>query len=81
MGGDGVTGVGASAGECLVVKSVTHRASVLSDSVAESGVPLGSELLAIGAPQDQCLLQAATCVPVGHTVPTMEGNVLAGLIG
>lgn len=59
---------------------MTHRAAVLSDSVAESGVPLGSKLLAIGAPQNQCLLQAATCVPVGHAVPTMEGNILTGLI-
>lgn len=68
-------------GNVKVVKSVTDRAAVLSNSVAESGVPLGSELLAIGAQQNQCLLQAATCVPVGHAVPTMEGNVLAGLVG
>lgn len=67
-------------GNVEVVKYMTHRTAVLSDSVAESWVPLGSELLAIGAPQDQCLLQAATCVPVGHTVSTMEGNVLAGLV-
>lgn len=67
-------------GNLEVVKYVTHCAAVLSDCVSESGVSLGSEFLAIVALQDQCLLQTATCVPVGHAVSTMEGNVLPGFV-
>lgn len=62
-----------------VVEEVTHRAAILGDGVAESGVPLGSELLAVGALQDQGLLQAAASVPVGHAVPAVVGDVLPGL--
>lgn len=62
-----------------VVEEVTHRAAVLCDRVAESGVPLGSELLTVGALQDQGLLQAAASVPVGHAVLAVISDVLSGL--
>lgn len=59
----------------------THRAAVLEDGVAEPGVALRSQLLAVGASEDQGFLQAAHLIFVGHAVPAVEGDVLVRLLG
>lgn len=58
----------------------TYRAAVLRDRVAETGVSLRSQLLAVSALQNQSFLQlAAGLVFVGHRVPAVEGDVLVRL--
>lgn len=61
--------------------AVTHRAAVLEDGVVEPGVALRSQLLAIGASEDQGFLQATHLVLVGHAVPAVKGDILVRLLG
>lgn len=66
----------------LDVLLVTYRAAVLDDGVSEAVVALRSQLLAVGASEDQGLLQvAALLVFVSHAVPAVEGDVLVRLSG
>lgn len=60
--------------------AVTHRAAILGDGVAEPGVALRSQLLAVGASEDQGFLQTTHLVFVGHTVPAVEGDALVRLL-
>lgn len=62
------------------VRGRTHRAAVLHHRVPETGASLGSQLLAVGASEDQSFLQkAALLVSVGHHIPAVEGDVLVRL--
>lgn len=56
---------------------MTYRAAVFDDGVAQTGVALRSQFLAIGSPEDQSFLQVgALPVFVGHAVPAVVGDVL-----
>lgn len=55
----------------------TYRAAVLDDGVPQAGVAQGSQLLAVGAFQDQGFLQeAGLLVPVRHAVPAVVRDAL-----
>ncbi len=61
---------------------ITHRAAVLDDGVSEAVGALRSQLLAVGASEDQSFLQAvALLVFVRHAVPAVVGDVLVRLFG
>lgn len=73
-------------GRCLLFAisggfAVTHRAAVLEDGVAEPGVALRSQFLAVGASEDHGFLQVAHLIFVGHAVPAVEGDALVRLLG
>ena len=56
---------------------MTYRAAVLDDGVPEAVVAQRSQLLAVGAFEDQSFLQvAALDVFIGHAVPAVVGEVL-----
>lgn len=61
---------------------MTYRAAVLDDGVPEAGVALRSQLLAVGASEDQGFLQAATLpISVSNAVPAVVRDVLVRLFG
>lgn len=61
---------------------MTYRAAVLDDGVPEAVVALRSQLLAVGASEDQSFLQvAALLVFVSHAVPAVVGDVLVRFLG
>lgn len=58
----------------------TYRAAVLDDRVAETGISLRSQLLAVRTSEDNSLLQeAALLVFVGHHIPAVNCDVLLRL--
>lgn len=64
------------------VRSRTHRASILSDTVCEAAVALCSDLNLVGALQQKSLLQVArSLVHVCNAVLAVVCNVLGGLSG
>lgn len=60
---------------------ITYRAAVLGDGVSEAGVALRSQILTVGASEDQSLLQVALLVFVSHAVPAVVGDALVRLSG
>lgn len=61
---------------------MTHRAAVLEDGVPEAQVSLRSQLLAVGASEDQSFLQVgAPHVFIRHAVPAVVGDVLVRFFG
>lgn len=72
-------GADKTAASASVPESGSHRAAVLQDGVAEAAVALRPQILPVGAPEEQGLLQcAARLVPVGHAVAAVVGDVLVG---
>lgn len=64
----------------LVLK--THRAAIFNHRVSEAHVALRSQLLAVGASEDQSFLQAAAPpVFISHAVPAVVGDALVRLLG
>lgn len=61
----------------------THRAAVLDDGVAQPVGALCSQVLAVGASEDERFFQIPTrlLVLVGHAVPAVVGDVLVRLFG
>lgn len=61
---------------------MTYRAAVLDDGVSEAVVAQRSQLLAVGALEDQSLLQVgAQLVLISDAVPAVVGDALVRLFG